>query len=142
MTVEATFDVTPEQLWSVLSDPTTYPDWLVGADHMRGVDPAFPEPGSAFEHSVGPGGPLTVDDRSESLVAEPEHRLDLLVHAGPFHAVVDFHLRHDEDGTVVAFTEKPVGIFAPLLPLLRPLLAARNRQSLQRLRQFLRSSLR
>ena len=110
VTAEARIPAPPSAVYDVLADPETYPDWLVGADHMRAVDPDFPNPGSRFQHSVGPGGALTVDDETESLEADAGHHLALLVHAGPFHARVDFDLRRDPDGgTTVSFSERPVG---------------------------------
>ena len=130
---EATIPASPREVYEVLSDPTTYPDWLVGADRVRAVDDSFPKPGSHFEHSVGPGGALTVDDQSESLEADPGHHLALLVHAGPFHARVDFDLTSVAEGTRVCFTERPVGAFAALTPLLRPTLHGRNAASLTKL---------
>jgi uncharacterized protein YndB with AHSA1/START domain len=137
-TVAAVLPAPPETVYGVISDPTTYPDWLVGADHMRAVDDAFPRPGSTFEHSVGPGEPLTVDDRTESLAAEPNRHLALDVHAGPFEARVDFELRPAEGGrTALRFSERPVGWFAPLTPLLRFSLHARNAASVDRLRRLL-----
>ena len=105
---------------------------------MRGVDAEFPNPGSKFQHSVGPGGALTVDDDTESLEADPDHHLALLVNVGPFHARVDFHLTpHTDGGTNVSFSERPVGAFAPLLPLMRPTLYGRNSASLVKFREVI-----
>src|SRR4051794_28932406 len=78
-------------VFAVLSDPDTYPSWLVGAEQMRSVDDEFPRAGTSFEHSVG-GGPVTVDDRSESIAVQTDTCLVLRVHAGPFHARVEFEL--------------------------------------------------
>jgi uncharacterized protein YndB with AHSA1/START domain len=137
-TVEATLPAPPDVVYEVLSDPTTYPDWLVGADHMRAVDDDFPAPGAEFHHSVGPGEPLTVDDRTEAIDAEPDRHLALDVHAGPFEARVDFRLAPADCGrTTLRFSEQPVGWFAPLTPLLRPTLHARNTASVARLRRLL-----
>ena len=54
--------VEPDEAWEVVSDPTTYPDWLVGAVEIVAVDDAWPEPGSSFRHRVGIAGPLTTSD--------------------------------------------------------------------------------
>lgn len=136
--VEATLPAPPDVVFEVLADPTTYPDWLVGADHMRSVDPEFPAKGSGFDHSVGLTDPLTVDDRTESLGAEPNRHLALDVHVGPFEARVDFALEPAVGGrTKLTFTERPLGAFAAITPLLRPTLHARNATSVSRLRRYL-----
>ena len=123
-----------DKVFDVLADPDTYPSWLVGAHHMRHVDADFPREGSTFDHSVG-AGPLTVDDRSESVGLREDERLALVVHVGPFHARVDFELDEQPDGqTQVTFRERPVGAFAPLTPVLRHSLQVRNATSLHRLR--------
>jgi uncharacterized protein YndB with AHSA1/START domain len=129
---------TRAEVFAVLSDPETYPDWLVGAERIRGVDPAFPRPGSTFEHSVGPNRAATIDDRTESLEAEQDRHLTLLVHAGPFHGRVDFSLEPAGTGaTKITFAEQPTGPMAVLTPFLRPSLYGRNRRSLQQLRHRL-----
>jgi uncharacterized protein YndB with AHSA1/START domain len=134
--VETSIDAPADKVYDVLKDPETYPEWLVGADKMRAVDGDFPRPGSKFEHSVGPGDPLTIDDRSESIAAEEDRWLALHVHAGPFHARVDFELRdRDDGGTDVCMSEQPIGPISAITPLLRPSLYGRNRLSLQRLRE-------
>ena len=33
----------PQEVFDVISDPDTYPSWLVGAKRIRHVDPDFPE---------------------------------------------------------------------------------------------------
>jgi uncharacterized protein YndB with AHSA1/START domain len=125
----------PDEVYAVLADPETYPAWLVGAERIRGVDPEFPRPGSKFEHSVGPTKATTIDDRTESLDAQPNRHLALLVHAGPFHGRVDFHLEPAAAGaTKITFAEQPAGPMAVLTPVLRPTLHGRNRRSLQQLR--------
>lgn len=128
----------PDEVYAVLADPTTYPDWLVGADHMRSVDADFPAKGSGFDHSVGIVNPLTVDDRTESLGAEEDRHLALDVHVGPFEARVDFALEPATGGrTKLTFTEQPRGVFAAITPMLRPTLHARNSTSVTRLRRLL-----
>lgn len=133
---EATFRAPVGDVYAVLADPATYPDWLVGADHMRSVDDAFPEPGAEFQHTVG-AGPVKVDDRTESLANEENRRILLRVHVGIFQAEVEFRLVPDGAGTAVRFTERPTGLVGLLTPLLRPTLRARNAASLHRLRDLL-----
>jgi carbon monoxide dehydrogenase subunit G len=136
--VEDRMPAAPEEVYAVLADPETYPDWLVGAERIRGVDSDFPRRGSKFEHSVGPTKGATIDDRTESLGAQPNRHLTLLVHAGLFHGRVDFHLEPaGAGGTKIRFSEQPVGPLAVLTPLLRPSFHGRNKRSLQQLRDRL-----
>jgi hypothetical protein len=100
---------------------------------MRGVDSDFPAPGSQLHHSVGPTKKLTVDDASEATDALPPHRLDLRVHVGPFQAEVELLVLPSTTGSEVRFRERPCGASAVLTPFLRPILHARNVESLRRL---------
>ena len=86
-------DASRDDVFNVLANPETYPDWLVGAQRIRAVDDSFPQPGAKFDHSVGPAEPATVDDRTEVLEAHGHRKLVLAVHAGPFHGEVEFDLR-------------------------------------------------
>jgi uncharacterized protein YndB with AHSA1/START domain len=126
-----------DDVFRTIADPRTYPDWLVGAQRIRRVDPAFPAPATEFEHSVGPADGATVDDSSEVLVADPPRRLDLAVHVGPLDGDVTFLLEESAGRTTVILRERPTGRLAALTPLLRPALFARNRWSLHRLRRLL-----
>jgi len=127
----------PDDVWDVVADPRTYPDWLGGAVHIRSVDEDFPAPGSDFRHEVGAGGPATLPDRTTSLQAEPGRSLALLVRARPlFQGIVRFELRPSAEGTSVRMDETPTGVLWPLGPLLTPVLVARNAWSLARLRRL------
>jgi uncharacterized protein YndB with AHSA1/START domain len=127
----------PARVFEAISDPTTYPEWLVGAQRIRRVDPSFPEPSARFEHSVGPSARATLDDDTRSLVTEEPHRLVLEVYLGPMTGIVDFRLRGEGDGARMVFRERPSGRAAALTPILRPMLYARNVVSLRRLRALL-----
>ena len=59
-----------ERVFEVVSDPRTYPDWLVGAQEIRSVDEDWPQPGSRFHHRVGLVGPLTIPDSTSSVEVE------------------------------------------------------------------------
>jgi uncharacterized protein YndB with AHSA1/START domain len=138
--VEADLPATNEVVYAVLTDPTTYPEWLVGAQDIRAVDPDFPAPGADFHHSVGASDDLTVKDRTTSRGANPPYHLVLEVRARPFfRGIVEFVLRPDGDGTEVVQTERPAGAFKLLAPLVHPLVAARNEKSLQQLDDVVRS---
>lgn len=127
----------PDAVFEVISDPTTYPDWLVGAQRIRDVDHAFPAPGSEFAHSVGPAQGVTVDDSTEVLAADPPYRLAMHVRAGVFEADVELVVEPNGDGSTVAFRERPTGAAAAVTPFLRPFLRARNAESLRRLGRYL-----
>ncbi|WP_195210268.1 SRPBCC family protein [Actinomarinicola tropica] len=127
----------PEAVWAVLADPRTYPDWLVGAQHIRAVDDGFPAPGTRFHHSVGPVEEATIDDVSESIAAEPPHRLLLDVHVGRTEGLVELLVQPQGDGSFLTFREKPRGHLSVATPALRPALFARNAVSLRRLRAYL-----
>lgn len=135
--VQGHLPATPDQVWAVIADPTTYPDWLVGAQRMRSVDEGFPRPGTAFHHSVGPVEEATVDDRSESLESDPPNRLVLDVHVGKLEGIVELLVTAEGDGSRLVFREKPTGTFALATPLLRPAVYARNEKSLRQLRELL-----
>lgn len=133
--VRATVAASPEAVFAVLSDPETYPDWLAGAQKIRRVDPSFPEPGTRFDHEVGPSEGATVADDSTSVVSDPPHRLVLEVHVGRIRGLVDFQLERVADGTLVTFRESTSGALGYAMPLLRGPIFLRNRASLERLRQ-------
>jgi uncharacterized protein YndB with AHSA1/START domain len=135
--VRRTIHADPEAVWSVLADPTTYPDWLVGAQVIRDVDGEFPKPGSDFHHSVGASEDLALPDRTTALEAERPHKLTLKVRARPFfEGVVRFRLLPTKAGTELVLEEEPVGPLRFAAPLLRPLIVARNAKSLDRLRDL------
>jgi len=145
--------LTPEAVYAALIDPRTYPEWLVGCRTIRAVDDGWPAPGTRFHHRVGLVGPVTVDDNSEVLAAEPPRHLALEVRFRPFgRGRVDFWLTTEqatpaETGIVpkprivpktrIVMDEAPIGVIAPSAPLVAPLIAARNRTSLNALVAFL-----
>jgi uncharacterized protein YndB with AHSA1/START domain len=135
--VRRTIRAEPEAVWAVLADPTTYPDWLVGAQVIRSVDQEFPEPGADFHHAVGPSEDVALPDSTTALEAERPHKLSLKVRARPFfEAVVRFRLTPTETGTELVLEEEPIGPARFVAPLLRPLLVARNAKSLEQLRDL------
>jgi uncharacterized protein YndB with AHSA1/START domain len=130
---------TPEHVFAAIADPRTYPDWLVGAQHIRGVDADFPQPGSVFHHSVGPTDDATVDDISEVLAVDPPRALVLRVHVGRLRGVVELAVRPTATGSEVRLRETPSGLGRVVMPLVRPLLYGRNARSLQNLEDYLLS---
>jgi uncharacterized protein YndB with AHSA1/START domain len=129
-----------ELVFDVVEDPTTYPEWLVGAKRIRGVDPSWPLAHSEFEHEVG-GGPLTVHDTTEITLDRRARELRLIARARPlFEADVRFELGSDAAGTMVRMSERPRGVFVVTTPFARPFVRARNERSLRRLGEYVARS--
>ncbi len=135
-------DASPAEVFAVLADPTTYPEWLVGASGIRDVDANFPSPGAKFHHVVGVK-PFVIPDSTEVIDVEPDRRLKLRVRTRPFVvAEATFELVGNDDRCVVTLTEVPA--FRPLAdvvrPLVDPVLHARNHRSLARLDDYVTRS--
>jgi uncharacterized protein YndB with AHSA1/START domain len=129
------FDTPPHTVFEVLSDPDTYPDWLIGAASIRDVDDTWPNVGSRFHHRVGVG-PLSLRDYSEVLAIEPPALLRLRVRARPLiAAVVSYHVVGDAGRCVVTMEEEPERrlIGNVVRPVLDPTIHVRNHRSLRRL---------
>ncbi|MCU1452594.1 MAG: hypothetical protein JWN46_740 [Acidimicrobiales bacterium] len=132
-----------DDVFAVIADPTTYPEWLVGARAIRAIDEGWPRPGTKFHHRVGLVGPITVDDHTESLEVDPPRHLALEARFRPFgRARVEFSLREMTPAngctrTRIDMTELLVGPFAVANPVAMPAIAARNRASLNALVAYL-----
>ncbi len=133
--VRTVVPASPEAVFEVLSDPETYPEWLAGAQRIRQVDDAFPDPGARFDHEVGPTEGATVADDTTSVMSDPPNRLVLEVHVGPVRGLVEFELERTADGTLVTFRESAAGPPGFAMPMLRGAIFLRNKGSLERLRQ-------
>jgi uncharacterized protein YndB with AHSA1/START domain len=130
--------VPPEAVWDALADPRGYSYWVAGSKHVRDADPGWPAPGSKFHHTVGLG-PFEASDHTESLEAEPPHRLKLRVKVRPLAtASVTLEMTPKDGGTVVRMTENPDGVFRPLalIPPLQAFSLVRNAESLMRLEEL------
>jgi hypothetical protein len=130
--VRRVVDAPRDDVFNALADPTTYPEWLVGAQRIRSVDEKFPAPDSSFEHSSGPAPNLTVDDSTVVVEAHGHRQLVLQAHLGPVTADVQFDLIARGERTEIVMRERPSGAAQVATPLVRPLLALRNRASLRR----------
>ena len=133
--VRTTIPAGPTEVYAVITDPETYPDWLAGAQHIRHVDDDFPNRGARFDHEVGPTEDVTVDDDSTALIDDPPHRFQLEVHVGPVTGLVDFRLRPTGEGTEVVFRESLTGRLGLTMPVARGIIHARNKASLERLKK-------
>lgn len=132
---------TPEEVFAVLTDPTTYPRWLVGAQRIDHVQDDWPEPGAKFFHRIGVG-PAVVLGSTTVRTHEQPHRLDLAAGMGPLgEAAVWFRVEPTDDGCVVSVEEVPRRGLARLAwrigtPLVIASLWGRNAVSLQSLAEL------
>lgn len=125
----------PRDVFALLAEPETYPQWLIGAANIRDVEPNWPSPGSRFHHTVGVR-PFALADSTEVLDVEPDRSLSLHVRARPFiSGIVHFELLPTADGCVITMLEEPAFRLLGNLarPLLDPATHQRNHRSLQRL---------
>lgn len=130
-------DAPAAEVWAVIVDPHTYPRWLIGASEIRGVDPQWPAPGSAFHHRIGVG-PFKLADKTTVKAIDEGRRLELAVRARPLvAATVRFGLVSDGRRTVLSFEEEPdPRLLGNLVrPVVDPLTHVRNHRSLRRLEQ-------
>ena len=126
---------TPEEVFDVLSDGWRYPTWVVGASHVRAVDPNWPAVGTRIHHSSGVW-PVLLKDETRVERCEPPQRLVLLARGRPWgEARVDLRLTAQDGGTLVRLEETPVSGFGKLAhnPLSEAVLKARNVETLARL---------
>ncbi len=125
-----------ENIFSVLLDPYTYPEWLVGAQGIRSVDDSWPRPGAAFHHVVG-FGPVKIADSTKIIDVSAPHSLELNVRARPVgRARARFTVfPQGSDRAEVSLEETPTTpVLRLLTPVVDPGLAVRNDASLKRLR--------
>ncbi|MEU0885415.1 SRPBCC family protein [Lentzea sp. NPDC005914] len=125
-----------EAVWAVLADGWSYVGWVVGASHIRDVDPGWPEPGTRIHHSVGPW-PLVIQDTTEVVHCKPFHVLELDARLWPVGAArIALTLRaRSASLTEVRMAEQVVRGPSTLLPkfVQDVLLIPRNKESLARL---------
>lgn len=125
-----------ENIFSVLLDPYTYPDWLVGAQRIRSVDESWPAAGAAFHHVVG-FGPVKIADSTRINDVSAPHSLELNVRARPLgRARAHFTVfPQGSDRAEVSLEETPTTpVLRLLTPVVDPGIAVRNDASLKRLR--------
>lgn len=133
---EIRIEAPPEAVFAVLADPRSFARWVVGSRTIRRADPAWPAPGTAFDHAVGIG-PLALKDSSLVQESQPPHLLRLLVMLRPLSkAHVTLHLTRAGGATRVEMTEVAADTRSRLLfnPLTDPLVRLRNAESLRRLK--------
>jgi len=132
----------PAEVFSVLIDPTTYPDWLMGARATRSVDRDWPAEGSAFHHQFGLG-PVRIPGSTTVVEVMAPERLVLAAGMGVLgEARVRFELVPVRSGTAVTVHEATSrGIVKWAGHLARPAvdlaLWGRNGRSLTRLKDLI-----
>jgi uncharacterized protein YndB with AHSA1/START domain len=131
--------LSPDEVFDHLLNPWEYPQWLLGASRMRGVDDDWPAVGSKFHHVVG-WGPLKVADHSRIDEIDRPRKLVLYVKATPLvQGKVTFTLDEVDGGTLLTLKEEPAIAAANVLrPALDPPTHARNKKSLQQLADLMR----
>jgi uncharacterized protein YndB with AHSA1/START domain len=131
-------DASPEDVFAIFADGSTYSEWVVGAQRIRDVDETWPAPGARLHHSVGVG-PITLDDITEVTECEAPYRLVLEAKVRPTGtARVVLQVTIDGSGTRVQMEEAPVGGPARFLPswIADPLIDRRNDRALARLKDM------
>jgi uncharacterized protein YndB with AHSA1/START domain len=107
ITTREEIPASPEEIFAVLVDPTTYPDWLVGAQRIRAVDEDWPAVGSSFQHTIG-WGPWRLQGSTSVRRCAPSKELVLGAGMGPLgEASVRFLVTRSGGGTVVELQELP-----------------------------------
>jgi hypothetical protein len=127
---------TPHAIFQVLSDGWSYAAWVVGAAHIRDVDPQWPHVDTAVHHRIGPW-PVSVDDRTVVREMVPDQLLELDARTWPMGAArVRMSLDPlDEGRTEVLMAEwltSPLGQRVPQV-VQDAILVPRNREALARL---------
>lgn len=128
-------DLTPQAVFDVLRDGTSYGHWVVGTRKIRTVDAGWPAEGTRLHYTVG-YGPLRKDDETVSLSYGPDERLELEARAWPAGtARIVIRAEAADGGTLVSIDEAPDKGPAKLLhnPLTDALVKARNVETLRRL---------
>ena len=133
-------DAPATDVFAVVADPRTYPDWVVGCDRIRAVDPDWPQPGSQFHHTVG-AGPAKVDDSTVLVRIDPPSVLTLEARAGAAAtACVTFTVEPvSGNRSRVTIEEEAVDGVAARMPdaVTDAGLKLRNAETLRRLRKLL-----
>ena len=129
---------TPEQVFAVLSRPSNYAEWVVGAKDVHDADPGFPAKGSRFEWEAG-AGPIALKDETEVLEIEAPRRLLLRVKVSSLGtARIELLLEPEESGTRLTMHEEPETglVLRSAGAIADPLLTWRNTFALDRLKKL------
>ena len=132
---EAHAQGTPESVWAIISQPSLYGDWVVGAEKVLEADDSWPAEGSSLKHQSSVG-PLNVEDVTTVLVASAPNHIELDAHLGPIgkaKVVMDF-ISEASGGTKIVMQETfDEGIASKAPGITDALLKGRNVETLRRL---------
>jgi hypothetical protein len=134
--IEKTIPASAQEIFAVLADGWSYAGWVVGASHIRDVDPAWPAVGTRLHHSSGPW-PLEIKDITLVRAMEPDRSLELearLWFLGRVRITLTLTPEGDHS-TRVVMEETTIGGLAKALPhpVQAVLLKPRNHEALARL---------
>ncbi|MGW4842895.1 SRPBCC family protein [Nocardia brasiliensis] len=134
--VEITVSASAEDTFAVLADGWLYALWVVGASHIRDVDPGWPAVGTRIHHSVGPW-PLNLSDTTKVREVDPPRMIELEARLWPAgSAWIRLELTEiGPDRTRISMAERAISGPAALIPgAVQALgLVPRNKESLSRL---------
>jgi uncharacterized protein YndB with AHSA1/START domain len=134
--IERTIPAPAHQVFEVLADGWSYAGWVVGASHIRDVDPTWPAVGTRLHHGSGPW-PLQIRDITVVRAVEQDRRLELEARLWVLGRVrITLTLTPlNEQSTRVVMEETTIGGPAKVLPhpLQALLLKPRNAEALARL---------
>lgn len=130
----------PSRVLDWLLHAPAFPLWVVGPGRVVQVDDDWPLPGSGFTHETG-RGPLRFQDRTIMQDRSPDTghiTLEAMVRPAGL-ALIQLHVAPAGRGTRLVMHERPIGGAAAALPapLYQPLLRARNRVAVNRLRRLI-----
>ncbi|MBF6210692.1 SRPBCC family protein [Nocardia puris] len=133
---ELTVPVSAPAAFGVLADGWLYASWVVGASHIREVDPGWPEVGTRIHYSVGLW-PVMARDVTTVRAVDPPRLLELEARLWPVgSARILLELDEFQPGeTRIRMTEHAVSGPAALIPgdVQRLAIKLRNQESLSRL---------
>src|SRR4051812_22812020 len=137
-TRDTTIDVPRPAVWAVIADGDAFEYWVAGCQKIRGVEGSWPAIGASIHHRVGVGA-LTIADSTSVEEAEPDRRLVLRARVRPL-GIARIVLTLDAPDTAstrVVMEEQAIEGPAAFVPdaVLRPLLDARNAETLRRLKR-------
>jgi hypothetical protein len=134
--IERIISAPAQQIFEVLADGWSYASWVVGASHIRDVDPTWPAVGTRLHHNSGPW-PLHIQDITVVRSVEQDRKLELEARLWVFGRVrITLTLIPlSERSTWVVMEETAIGGPAKVLPhpLQSLLLKPRNAEALARL---------
>jgi len=135
---EISIDAPPERVFEVLSEPTTFADWVPGTRQITDIDDAWPAEGASFRYVAGLPG-LEIRDRTFVRRSLPPELLELKIQVGPLapaRALIE--LTGQGTGTRVTMLEEPAHPLMRLAigPLGHALIRIRNIEALRRLKRL------